>query len=189
MLISIFFIKDTAKHVASENKTNTVKPLKNIFWDTTWRDNNLGSISQAGFVNNLNDGMIWGVLPIILSNKGFGLKDIAIIVAIYPAVWGIGQLVTGKLSDIYNKKMMLFLGMAIQGVALILMFWAISSLQFIILATLLGAGTAIVYPTFLSAIASFTNPNQSSFELLSITIISCEWTRFNPKLSLHRHHS
>jgi len=160
LLISIFFIKDTAKHVASENKTNTVKPLKNIFWDTTWRDNNLGSISQAGFVNNLNDGMIWGVLPIILSNKGFGLKDIAIIVAIYPAVWGIGQLVTGKLSDIYNKKMMLFLGMAIQGVALILMFWAISSLQFIILATLLGAGTAIVYPTFLSAIASFTNPNQ-----------------------------
>lgn len=160
LLISIFFIKDTAKHVASENKTNTVKPLKNIFWDTTWRDNNLGSISQAGFVNNLNDGMIWGVLPIILSNKGFGLKDIAIIDAIYPAVWGIGQLVTGKLSDIYNKKMMLFLGMAIQGVALILMFWAISSLQFIILATLLGAGTAIVYPTFLSAIASFTNPNQ-----------------------------
>lgn len=160
LLISIFFIKDTAKHVASENKTNTVKPLKNIFWDTTWRDNNLGSISQAGFVNNLNDGMIWGVLPIILSNKGFGLKDIAIIVAIYPAVWGIGQLVTGKLSDIYNKKMMLFLGMAIQGVALILMFWAISSLQFIILATHLGAGTAIVYPTFLSAIASFTNPNQ-----------------------------
>ena len=160
LLISIFFIKDTAKHVASENKTNTVKPLKNIFWDTTWRDNNLGSISQAGFVNNLNDGMIWGVLPIILSNKGFGLKDIAIIVAIYPAVWGIGQLVTGKLSDIYNKKMMLFLGMAIQGVALILMFWAIRSLQFIILATLLGAGTAIVYPTFLSAIASFTNPNQ-----------------------------
>lgn len=160
LLISIFFIKDTTKHVASENKTNTVKPLKNIFWDTTWRDNNLGSISQAGFVNNLNDGMIWGVLPIILANKGFELKDIAIIVAIYPAVWGIGQLVTGKLSDIYNKKMMLFLGMVMQGVALILMFWAISNLQFIILATLLGAGTAIVYPTFLSAIASFTNPNQ-----------------------------
>lgn len=160
LIISIFFIKDTAKHVAAETKTNSIKPLKNVFWDTTWKDNNLGSISQAGFVNNLNDGMIWGVLPIVLASRGFSLKNIAIIVAIYPAVWGIGQLVTGKLSDHYNKKMMLFIGMALQGMALILMFWATSNLQFIILSSLLGAGTAIVYPTFLSAIASFTNPNQ-----------------------------
>ncbi|PKH52371.1 MFS transporter [Tenacibaculum sp. Bg11-29] len=160
LLMSIFFIKDTAKHVASETKKNTIKPLKNIFWETTWKDQNLGSISQAGFVNNLNDGMIWGVLPIILASKGFNLKNISIIVAVYPAIWGIGQLVTGKLSDHYNKKMMLFIGMAIQGLALIFMFWATSYLQFIILSSLLGAGTAIVYPTFLSAIASFTNPNQ-----------------------------
>lgn len=160
LLMSIFFIKDTAKHVASETKKNRIKPLKNIFWETTWKDKNLGSISQAGFVNNLNDGMIWGVLPIILASKGFNLKNISIIVAVYPAIWGIGQLVTGKLSDHYNKKMMLFIGMVIQGLALIFMFWATNYLQFIILSSLLGAGTAIVYPTFLSAIASFTNPNQ-----------------------------
>jgi MFS family permease len=104
LLINIFFIKDTAKHVAAETEINDIKSLKNTFWDTTWRDNNLGSISQAGSINNLNDGMIWGVLPIILASRGFNLKSIAIIVAIYRAVWGIGQLITGKLSDHYNKK-------------------------------------------------------------------------------------
>jgi MFS family permease len=160
LLISIFFIHDTAKHVSAETKINDIKPLKNVFWDTTWRDNNLGSISQAGFINNLNDGMIWGVLPIILASRGFNLKSTAIIVATYPAVWGIGQLITGKISDHYNKKMMLFLGMALQGVSLIFMFWATTYFQFILLSLFLGAGTAIVYPTFLSAIASFTNPNQ-----------------------------
>ena len=160
LLISIFLIKDTAKQVAVESKTNKIKPIDHIFWDTTWRDNNLGSISQAGFVNNLNDGMIWGLLPIILATRGFNLKNIAVIVAIYPAVWGIGQLVTGKMSDHYNKKMMLFLGMALQGFALILMFWATTYVQFIVLSMLLGAGTATVYPTFLSAIAGFTNPSQ-----------------------------
>ncbi|WP_024772431.1 MFS transporter [Aquimarina macrocephali] len=160
LLISIFLIKDTAKHVAVETKTNDIKPLPNIFWDTTWRNNNLGSISQAGFINNLNDGMIWGILPIILANRGFSLKNIAIIVAIYPAIWGIGQLVTGTLSDHYNKKMMLFTGMVLQGIALILMFWTSSFIQFLILSSILGAGTAIVYPTFLSAIASFTHPSQ-----------------------------
>jgi len=134
--------------------------MKNIFLDTSFKDNNLGSISQAGFVNNLNDGMIWGVLPIILANRGFDLKNIALIVAIYPAVWGLGQLITGKLSDHYNNKNMLFLGMALQGIALLFMFWASTQLQFIMLSIVLGAGTAIVYPTFLSAIASFTHPTQ-----------------------------
>jgi len=160
LIMSIFFIKDTVHHVHKETKSTAVKPLKNIFWETTWKNKNLGSISQAGFVNNLNDGMIWGALPIILVSRGFDLKNSAIIVAIYPAVWGIGQLVTGKMSDLYNKKMLLFLGMAVQGVSLIFMFWATTFSQFILLSSLLGAGTAVVYPTFLSAIASFTNPNQ-----------------------------
>ena len=160
LLMSIFLIKDTKHHVAVESEENAIKPMKNVFLETSFKDNNLGSISQAGFVNNLNDGMIWGVLPIILTNRGFDLKSIALIVAIYPAVWGIGQLITGKLSDHYNKKNMLFLGMALQGVALLFMFWASTQLQFIMLSIILGAGTAIVYPTFLSAIASFTNPTQ-----------------------------
>lgn len=160
LLLSLVFVKDTQHHVAAEAKTNNQKLLKNVFRDTTWRDNNLGSVSQAGFVNNLNDGMIWGTLPIVLANRGFDLKAIALIVSIYPAVWGIGQLVTGKLSDHYNKKHMLVLGMAAQGIALMAMFWAGTELQFIIPAVILGAGTAIVYPTFLSAIAGFTHPSQ-----------------------------
>ena len=160
LLISILFIKDTAKHVASEQIANTTKSLKNVFWETTWKNNNLGSITQAGFVNNLNDGMIWGILPVILINKGFDLKTVALIVAVYPAIWGVGQLVTGKLSDHYNKKNMLFLGMLLQGIALVIMYWAVSRELFIVLSFILGLGTAIVYPTFLSAIAGYTNPTQ-----------------------------
>ena len=165
LILSIFFINDTKHHVAAESKTNSIKLLKNVFWETTWKNNNLGSISQAGFVNNLNDGIVWGTLPIVLANLNFDLKNIAIIVAVYPAVWGIGQLFTGKISDHYNKKSMLFLGMAMQGIALIFMYWASSLLHFIVLAAILGAGTAMVYPTFLSAISSFTNPSQRAHSI------------------------
>ena len=120
----------------------------------------MGSVSQAGFVNNLNDGMIWGVFPIVLATKGFELKQIAIIVAIYPAVWGVGQLITGKLSDHIKKKLMLTSGMGLQGLALVMMFYTNSYTLYLVLSFLLGIGTAMVYPTFLSAIASFTNPQQ-----------------------------
>jgi MFS family permease len=160
LFLTIVFIKDTIQHVNVEEQSSSIKLLKNIFKETTWTNNNLGSISQAGFINNLNDGMIWGVLPIILINRAFSIKEVAIIVAIYPAVWGIGQLVTGKLSDHYNKKMMLTLGMFLQAIALVLMFYANSMTWFITLAILLGLGTAIVYPTFLSAISDYTNPSQ-----------------------------
>lgn len=160
LFLSIVFIKDTIHHVNVEEQSSSIKLLKNIFKETTWTNNNLGSISQAGFINNLNDGMIWGVLPIILINRAFSIKEVAIIVAIYPAVWGIGQLVTGKLSDHYNKKLMLTLGMFLQAIALVLMFYANSMTLFITLAVLLGLGTAIVYPTFLSAISDYTNPSQ-----------------------------
>lgn len=160
LLLSIFFIKDTIHHVNIEEQSSSIKLLKNIFKETSWSNNNLASISQAGFVNNLNDGMIWGVLPMILLSRDFTLKEIAIIVAMYPAVWGIGQLVTGKLSDHYNKKVMLTIGMLLQGIALIAMFYAATMTGFIVLAVLLGVGTAVVYPTFLSAMADYTNPSQ-----------------------------
>ncbi|MCB0462414.1 MAG: MFS transporter [Flavobacteriaceae bacterium] len=160
LLLSIFFIKDTMHHVNIEEQSSSIKLLKNIFKETSWTNNNLGSISQAGFVNNLNDGMIWGVLPIILTSRAFSIKEVAIIVAIYPAVWGIGQLVTGKLSDLYDKKIMLSLGMLLQAISLIAMFFATTMTWFIALAVLLGVGTAIVYPTFLSAISDYTNPSQ-----------------------------
>ncbi len=157
---SLLFVKDTVHHVNLETRDSKIPKLKNIFWDTTWKDRNLGSITQAGLVNNLNDGMIWGIFPIILALKGFNLTEIAKIVAIYPLVWGLGQLITGKLSDHLNKKKMLFWGMLVQGISLTLMLFVSSFESFVTLSIILGIGTAIVYPTFLSAIAGFTHPQQ-----------------------------
>jgi MFS family permease len=160
LLSSIFFVKDTVHHVNLETKDNNIKKLKNVFMETTWKDRNLGSITQAGLVNNLNDGMIWGIFPILLALKGFDLVEIAKIVAIYPLVWGLSQLITGKLSDHLNKKKMLFWGMFLQGLALSGILFTSSFHTLVALSVILGIGTAIVYPTFLSAIAGFTHPQQ-----------------------------
>jgi MFS family permease len=155
---SLFFIKDTKHHVAKETVTNTIPRLKNIFWDTTWKDKNLGSVTQAGLVNNLNDGMAWGIFPILLAAKGFTIGEIGIIAAIYPAAWGIGQLFTGRMADRFCKKDMLYVGMLLQAVALIVLVWANTMLHFLILSSILGWGTAMVYPTFLATVAENTNP-------------------------------
>lgn len=159
-LSSWLFVKDTIHHVNREIIDSKVSLLKNVFWETTLKNRNLGSISQAGLVNNLNDGMIWGVFPILLASKGFSLLEIGQIVAIYPVVWGLGQLVTGKLADHYNKKWMLFLGMLFQGITIVALVSATSLLQYVLLSVILGIGTAIVYPTFLAAIADNTHPQQ-----------------------------
>ena len=158
LLFSIFWVKDTIHHVSAESKTNVVPALKNIFWDTTWQHKNLGSVSQAGLVNNLNDGMVWGIFPLLLSANKFTIEDIGIITAIYPAVWGIGQLFTGRMADKFPKKQMLFIGMLLQAVTLILLAWASAYWQYVVLSALLGWGTAMVYPTFLASIAENTNP-------------------------------
>jgi MFS family permease len=104
--------------------------------------------------------MIWGLLPILLISLNYDTKNIGIIAAIYPAVWGIGQLITGRMADIYSKKGMLFWGMLAQGLAILLIPFFTSFYQLAIIASILGAGTALVYPTFLSAIAGATHPNQ-----------------------------
>jgi MFS family permease len=155
---SIFFIRDTKHHVAKETISNTIPRLKNIFWDTTWKDKNLGSVTQAGLINNLNDGMAWGIFPILLATKGFTIGEIGIVTAIYPAVWGLGQLFTGRMADKYCKKDMLYIGMFLQAIALIVLIWANTMLHFIILSSVLGWGTAMVYPTFLATVAENTNP-------------------------------
>lgn len=159
LLSSWLFIKDTKHHVAKEAAVNTIPNLKNTFWDTTFFDQNLSSVTQAGLINNLNDGMVWGIFPILLVQKDFDLEQIGIIVATYPAVWGIGQLFTGKMADIFCKKSILFWGMLIQGIALIFLIFAGTFSQFIILSIILGWGTAMVYPTFLATIAENTNPH------------------------------
>lgn len=158
LLSSWLLVKDTKHHVAAEATENQIPKLKNVVWDTTLFHRNLGSVTQAGLINNLNDGMTWGLMPVLLTGKNFELRDIAVITAVYPAVWGIGQLFTGKMSDIFCKKSMLFWGMFLQGIALLTMIFASTFAHFIILAVILGWGTAMVYPTFLATVAENTHP-------------------------------
>lgn len=160
LLTSWLLVKDTVHHVEAETSTSNLPKLRNIFLETTWKHKNLGSITQAGLVNNLNDGMVWGLLPILLSMKNFNLEQIGKIVALYPVVWGLGQLFTGKMADHFNKKNMLFGGMLLQGLALLSMVYASTFLHFVVLSLVLGIGTAIVYPTFLAAMADYTHPIQ-----------------------------
>jgi predicted MFS family arabinose efflux permease len=102
--------------------------------------------------------MVWGIFPILLFQKNFSLEQIGIITATYPAVWGLGQLVTGKMADYFCKKDMLFTGMLLQGLALLIMPWAETMTHYMIVSVVLGWGTAMVYPTFLATVAENTNP-------------------------------
>lgn len=160
LLFSVFFIKETQHHVIHESSKSDKQLLKKVFWETSWANKNLGSISQAGLVNNLNDGMVWGLFPILLANLNFDIKQIGIIVSVYPVVWGLGQLFTGKLADLLPNRALLFWGMLLQGLSLCLMILTHEFNEFVLLSGLLGLGTAMVYPTFLVGIASHTNPTQ-----------------------------
>ena len=160
LFLSLIFVKDTRQLVDAEKINTSQNVQKNIFWETTWKDRNLGSITQAGMVNNLNDGMVWGILPVILASNGFNLLQIGKLVAVYPLVWGFGQLFMGKLSDHINKKVLLFGGMLIQGFALLLMAYVNDFMHFACLLFILGLGTAAVYPTFLAAISDHVHPVQ-----------------------------
>jgi MFS family permease len=158
LFASVFMVKDTKLHVASETVTSTVKRLKKPFWETSWKNPNLGSVTQAGLVNNLNDGMVWGIFPILLASQQFNLSQIGIITAVYPGVWGISQLFTGRMADIFPKKNILFIGMLSQAMALFGFVWAQTMNEYVLLSILLGLGTALVYPTFLATIAEYTHP-------------------------------
>lgn len=158
LLTSILFVKDTVHHLAEESADSPMPRLQRIFGDTSWRQPNLGAVTQAGLVNNLNDGMAWGIFPILLTARGFSLAETGIVTAVYPAVWGIGQLFTGRLADIFRKKDLLFTGMLIQALALAGLAAAQSLQSFIALSAVLGWGTAMVYPTFLATVADNTHP-------------------------------
>jgi len=157
-LLSSLLVRDTRAHVALETAQAPTTPAGPLlsFWDVTWRHPNLGSVTQAGLVNNLNDGMVWGLLPLLLASKGFTLTQIGTVAAVYPAVWGLGQLLTGPLADRLCKKNLLFGGMLLQGAVLLAMLFTDTYPAFLGLAALLGAGTALVYPTFLAAVAEYT---------------------------------
>lgn len=165
LLLSVFFVKDTRQHVSKENKASHIPNLTSPFWDTTFRHKSLSAITQAGLTNNLNDGMIWGLLPLLLLSKHFTTAQIGMLTAIYPAVWGLSQLATGRLSDIYSKKGLLFWGMLLQAVGIVGLIWATHFTHFAVIGAVLGVGTALVYPTFLSAIADYANPLQRAESL------------------------
>jgi MFS family permease len=160
LITTLLWVKDTSAFVHQENLTDNTSPLKNVFWDTTLHNKTLSSVTQAGLINNLNDGMIWGLLPIALISLNFNHQNIGIITAIYPAVWGIGQLFTGKMSDHFSKKSMLFWGMLLQGLSILIIPYSHSFAALMSISAILGLGTALVYPTFLSTIAQATSPKQ-----------------------------
>lgn len=160
LLISVVWVRDTRKHVALEASESCRNKLSHVFADTTWRHRNLSSVTQAGLVNNLNDGMVWGLLPLIMHQQGFSLHSIGLVAGLYPMVWGISQIITGKWSDLVSKKQMLVLGMFLQAAGILGFVWANSLTQFALCSVFLGIGTATVYPVFLSAVADNTHPDQ-----------------------------
>lgn len=159
-LLTAFWINDTRAFVQKEQTSNQGTALKNVFLETTFKNKTLSSVTQAGLVNNLNDGMIWGLLPILLFSLHYNHASIGIITAIYPMVWGLGQLFTGKMSDHLAKKAMLFWGMLLQGLAILIIPFSNNFYLLASISAMLGLGTALVYPTFLSTIAAATNPMQ-----------------------------
>ena len=160
LLTSIFAIRETNQHVVLEQVKLIKKPIDNLFLKITFKHPNLSSATQAGLINNLNDGMIWGLLPIFLISQNFTSFQIGLIAGTYPLVWGICQLFTGKMADVYSNKKILFWGMLFQGAAIIAMALVNAPAMYIVLCVLLGFGTALVYPTFLVVVANNSAPQQ-----------------------------
>ena len=157
LAISVLLVRDTAPYFALENAsrgaTNLIPlPLKRTFIDVTWRKPYLFGITQAGLVKNLNDGVAWGIFPLYFASQGLELNRIATLVAVYPLVWGSLQLATGGASDLLGRKPLIVTGMVLQGAAISLTAAFDSFPAWIVTMSMLGLGTALVYPTLLAAI-------------------------------------
>ena len=162
--LSAFFVRETHAHVRQEASVHTGPAEKRlstaaVFRLTTFSEPALSSCSQAGLANNLNDGLAWGLLPIFYATHGLSIAAIGALAAIYPAVWGAGQLMTGALSDRIGRKWLIAGGMLVQALALGLLAVSTSFGAWAAEAALLGAGTAMVYPTLLAAIGDVAHPS------------------------------
>ncbi len=162
--LSALVIRETQHHVAAESAARVgsspvqMPTRREIFWRTTFVDKNLSSVTQAGLVNNLNDGMAWGLFPLYFAAAGLSLNKIGMLAALYPATWGIAQLFTGAWSDYVGRKWLIAVGMWVQatGIATVI---ALNDFNgFALGAVLLGIGTAMVYPTLLAAIGDVAHP-------------------------------
>ena len=165
LALSAFLVRDTRHHVSHESVLlGTVAPggvptPREVFWRTSVLDANLSSVSQAGLVNNLNDGMAWGLFPVVFAAAGMNLAQVGILAAVYPATWGLGQLATGALSDRTGRKPLIVWGMWIQAAGIGVVTMAHAFAGFVSGAVLLGIGTAMVYPTLLAAIGDVAHPS------------------------------
>ncbi|MDQ3341587.1 MAG: MFS transporter [Myxococcota bacterium] len=164
LVLSVVLVRETHAHAHHEAKNHAAPaagapPQREIFVRTSFRDRDLSSISQAGLVNNLNDGMAWGLFPLFYASAELSLERIGWLAAIYPAVWGIGQLFTGALSDRWGRKWLIASGMWVQAAGIALIVLSAHFAGFALGAVLLGVGTAMVYPTLLAAIADVAHPS------------------------------
>jgi MFS family permease len=166
LVLSVLAVRETWHHASHESDTIAAPaaPLRptprEVFWRTTAGERNLSSASQAGLVSNLNDGMAWGLFPILFAaTAGLDLAQIGVLAALYPATWGLGQLVTGALADRAGRKPLIVWGMWVQAAALAVMAVAQSFGGFAAGGVLLGIGKAMVYPTLLAAIGDVAHPS------------------------------
>jgi MFS family permease len=165
LVLSALVVRETKHHVAAESMlheeltTEGMPTPREIFWRTTLLDKNLSSVSQAGLVNNLNDGMAWGLFPLFFKAARMDLGQIGKLAAIYPATWGICQLFTGAWSDRVGRKWLIASGMWVQAIGIVVVVLAGSFAGFATGAVLLGVGTALVYPTLLAAIGDVAHPS------------------------------
>lgn len=162
LALSALFVRETRAHVALESTlqgspTRVMSP-RDVFWRTTLTDRNLSSVSQAGLVNNLNDGMAWGLFPLVFAAANLNLDRIGVLAGIYPATWGVAQLATGALSDRFGRKWLIASGMWVQALAIVIVVVSSQFVGFAIGGVLLGIGTAMVYPTLLAAIGDVAAP-------------------------------
>jgi MFS family permease len=172
LLLSVFFVRESHGHARHEARlrggaggadrpaepTTPQPSFTQILLLASWKDRALFSVSQAGMVNNLNDGMAWGLFPLFFAAAGLTVADIGLLAAIYPGVWGLAQLVTGALSDRVGRKGMIVAGMWVQAAGIFLLPLTWGFLPWALAMALLGLGTALVYPTLLAAISDVAHP-------------------------------
>jgi len=164
-LLSLLFVKDTGAHVELEQSRRTgdrdvaAPPLRSAFAAATYGDPTLRSCSQAGLINNLNDGLAWGLVPLYLAAHGRSIGEIGLVAALYPGVWSVAQIPAGHWSDVIGRKPLIVGGMLVQAVALALLALSSGAVPAAaVAAVLLGAGTALVYPTLIAAISDAVSP-------------------------------
>jgi MFS family permease len=167
--LSTLAVRETRGHAQLEATQHTTAAAgdgpseqpstRTIFTRTSFREPALSACSQAGLVNNLNDGLAWGLLPLFFTQAGVSVGRVGILAAAYPAVWGLGQLVTGQLSDRIGRKWLITTGMLLQAAALAMTALVRGFTAWLVAAVLLGAGTAMVYPTLLAAISDVAHPS------------------------------